>query len=153
MKNIVKTDEGPVALYGHLTTENWFEDFGSGTIRDGRSVIRLADDYLKTVSISSNSPMKVFITPKADIGRWWVEDGLTEFTLFAPDAPNGAEFDFRVVAKRPGHEGIRLEHAPCAYTDRHLYTNVTEVPARYQAEWLKAAEVNQSSPRNNDSDR
>jgi hypothetical protein len=143
MKNIVRTEEGPVELYGHLATENWFEDFGTGTIRGGQAVVPLADDYLQTVSIGTDNPMKVFITPKARIGEWWVESGSDQFTLFAPDAPEGASFDYRVVAKRPGYENARLETAPAGYTDRSLYPDINDVPVSHQAEWLKAEAASQ----------
>jgi hypothetical protein len=143
MKNIVKTEEGPVELYGQVSTENWFEDFGAGEIEAGRAVVPLAEDFLRTVSISKENPIKVFVTPKADLGRWWVVDGQDQFTLFAPDAPDEAMFDYRVVAKRPGHETARLERAPHAYTDRYLYPDISEVPITHQREWLKADSIRQ----------
>ena len=153
MKNTVRTEEVPVVLYGHLTTENWFEDFGSGTIRGGQAVVPLADDYLQTVSISVDNPMKVFITPNARIGEWWVEDGFDRFTVFAPDAPDGATFDYRIVAKRPGYESARLEAAPDAYADRFLYPDISDVPVAHQTEWLKADAVRSESVANPSEDR
>jgi hypothetical protein len=89
--------------------------------------------------------MKVFITPKSRLGEWWVEDGLDEFTLFAPDAPEGATFDYRVVARRPGYENVRLETASEAYADRFLYPDINEVPAAHRTEWLKADSVGNES--------
>ena len=139
MKNIVKTDDGPIELYGHLCTENWFEDFGSGLIRAGRADINLPRDFVQTVTISNDTPIKVFITPNASMGDWWVEKRIDAFTLFAPDAPEGASFDYRVVAKRPGHENLRLEEATAGYADRALYQDLNEVPAQFHDEWKKSA--------------
>ncbi|MBN1424403.1 hypothetical protein JXA88_07595 [Candidatus Fermentibacteria bacterium] len=138
MKSIVRTDDAPVALYGHLTTENWFEDFGSGTIQDGRAMVLLADDFRK-VSAASSLDLKVFITPNAQIGEWWVEKTGLSFTLHAPTAADGSSFDYRVVVRRPGSENLRLEAAPEGYLDRALYTDASEVPAQYRAEWVKRA--------------
>jgi hypothetical protein len=90
--------------------------------------------------------MKVFITPNAPIGgEWWVEKSFTGFTLIAPEAPDGARFDYRVVAKRRGFEDLRLESAPGAYGDHYLYPDVSEVPSQYREEWLKSASSQQST--------
>jgi hypothetical protein len=136
---IVRTEEGPMAVYCQESPENWFEDFGSGTMHRGRAEIELARDFRLTVTINGSYPMRVFITPLADIGRWWVEKGTTGFTLMAPEAPEGAEFDFRVVAKRRGYEDLRLEKATGSYADRFLYPDVNDVPLEYRDLWLKAA--------------
>jgi hypothetical protein len=136
---IVRTEEGPMAVYCQESPENWFEDFGSGEIHGGQAEIQLAGDFRLTVTINDSHPMKVFITPNADIGRWWVEKDNTGFILMAPEAPQGAQFDYRVVAKRKGYEDLRLERAPAAYTDHFLYPNLDEVPALYREEWIRSA--------------
>jgi hypothetical protein len=138
---IVRTEEGPRALYCQESPENWFEDFGSGEIRGGRAAVQLARDFFLTVTIDSKNPMKVFITPNADIGRWWVEKGSAGFVLMAPEAPEGANFDYRVVAKRRGYEDLRLEKVTAAYSDHFLYPHVNDVPLQYQDAWLKTAAV------------
>lgn len=97
---VVRTDDGPKELYCLETPGNWFEDVGGATVKNGKSEVKIAADFLQTVSINSNYPMRVFITPNADMGKWWVEKNETSFTLFAPDAPDGSTFDFRVMAKR-----------------------------------------------------
>ncbi|MCK4597671.1 hypothetical protein KAU04_06505, partial [bacterium] len=135
---IVRTEEGPKAVYCQESPENWFEDFGSGQIHGDRAEIRLAHDFRQTVTVTEMHPMKVFITPNARLGEWWVKKGTTGFTLMAPEAPDGAKFDYRVVAKRRGYEDLRLQPAPAAYADHFLYPNVEEVPPEYQADWLKS---------------
>ncbi|HQP03082.1 MAG TPA: hypothetical protein PLP11_00640 [Bacteroidales bacterium] len=133
----VKTEEGPKELYCQESPENWFEDFGSGVINNGKAVVNIKQDYLMTVTISEQHSMKVFITPNGQMGNWWVEKKEDSFIVYAPDAQNGTEFDFRVVAKRKGYEDIRLKDAPGAYTDKFLYPTVNDVPARYREDWLK----------------
>jgi hypothetical protein len=140
---IVRTEEGPKAVYYQESPENWFEDFGSGEIRGGRADVRLAIDFLQTITVDETNPMKVFITPNADIGRWWVEKGTTSFTLMAPEAPENAQFDYRIVAKRRGYEDLRLEQAPGAYADHFLYPDIGDVPVVHQAAWTKAAPATQ----------
>jgi hypothetical protein len=135
---IVRTEQGPKAVYCQESPENWFEDFGSGQIYGARAEIHLADDFRQTVTVNEIHPMKVFITPNAPIGEWWVEKGTFDFTLMAPDAPDGARFDYRVVAKRQGYEELRLEAAPSAYVDHFLYPQVDEVPLEYREAWQRS---------------
>ncbi|KPL18026.1 MAG: hypothetical protein AMJ92_09960 [candidate division Zixibacteria bacterium SM23_81] len=137
---IVRTEEGPKAVYCQESPENWFEDFGTGAIYDGRAQVQLASDFRQTVTIDEKDPMKVFITPNNRIGgEWWVEKSTTGFTLVAPEAPAGAQFDYRVVAKRRGFEDLRLESTPDAYADRYLYPDMNDVPLEHRDSWLKSA--------------
>ncbi len=138
---IVRTDEGPKELYCQESPENWFEDFGTASIQDGKGHVSLRDDFIMTVTIDDEYPMKVFITPKARIGEWWVEDGISSFTLYAPDAEDGATFDYRVVAKRRGYESIRLRDAKGGWTDHFLYPNIEDVPGEHRFEWVKIVPV------------
>ncbi len=134
----VKTEDGPKELYCQESPENWFEDFGSGVISNGKSVVNIKSDYLMTVTINSQHAIKVFITPNGPMGNWWVEKKDDSFIVHAPDAQNDTEFDFRVVAKRKGYEDLRLKDVPGAYTDKFLYPSVNDVPEKYKEEWLKA---------------
>jgi hypothetical protein len=68
-----------------------------------------------------------------------VEKDNTGFILMAPEAPRGAQFDYRVVAKRKGYENLRLERAPAAYADHFLYPDIDEVPSQYREEWIRSA--------------
>ena len=84
--------------------------------------------------------MMVFITPNDKIGEWWVNDNTKEFTLYAPDAPNGAKFNYRIVAKRKGFEDIRLLPVPESYTDHFLYPDIKDVPEEYRVKWILMAD-------------
>ena len=132
---IVRTEDGPREMCFHQTTESWCEDFGSGRISSGRAEVRLADDYLQTVTVSGAHPLKVFITPNERIGEWWVEKNASGFTLLAPDAPEGARFDYRVAAKQRGYEHDRLIPAPAGYADHNLYPDIADVPVEYRWRW------------------
>jgi hypothetical protein len=137
---IVRTEDGPKEVCFHQATESWCEDFGSGQVIGGRAKIQLADDFQQTVTVSVTYPLKVFITPNQRIGEWWVEKGASGFALVAPDAPDGALFDYRVVAKRLGHEDDRLMAAPAGYGDHFLYPDIADVPLEHRARWRSSAQ-------------
>ena len=134
---IVRTEEGPKAVYCQESPEMWFEDFGSAKIYNGKARIAVAKDFLLTVTINDQYPMKVFITPNAKMGEWWVEKGKKYFVFYAPDAADGSSFDYRIVAKRSGYEERRLDPVPKAYTDHYLYPDINDVPQQYRLEWVK----------------
>jgi hypothetical protein len=132
---IVRTQDGPREMSFHQTTESWCEDFGSGQIFGGRAKVPLAEDFRQTVTVSADHPLKVFITPNERFGEWWVEKGTSGFTLVAPDAPDGSQFDYRVAAKRKGYEDQRLILAPAGYGDHFLYPDISDVPPEYRWRW------------------
>ncbi|MGC9316126.1 MAG: hypothetical protein ACP5G4_10960, partial [bacterium] len=138
---IVRTNDGPKALYCQESPENWFEDFGSGAISGGKARIAVSSDYLSSVTIDGDNPMKVFITPNARLGEWWVEKGQDSFTLHAPEASNGAEFDYRIVAKRKDFEELRMPIITSAWTDHFLYPNIEDVPEEHHEVWIGSAPI------------
>ncbi len=123
---VVKTSKGPTLMYCQESPENWFEDFGEGTLVNGRAHIELDPLFLETVTIDEANPMKVFVTPGGRLGAWWVEKATTSFDLVAPEALDGTRFDYRVVAKRKGYETKRLDHCKAAETDSYLYPELRE---------------------------
>ncbi|MBK7854803.1 MAG: hypothetical protein IPJ79_07720 [Bacteroidetes bacterium] len=142
----VKTPDGPKELYSQESPENWFEDFGKGTIQNGVATVTVAPDYEQTVTINATHPMHAFITPNGNMGNWWIEYNGNTFTVHAPTAANGTAFDYRMVAKRKGYEDLRLKKAPGAYTDKFLYPNVNDVPSEYREAWLKQNAPMEQSP-------
>jgi hypothetical protein len=123
---VVRTSQGPTLLYCQESPENWFEDFGEGSFAAGEATVRLDPLFSETVTIDSNHPMKVFIAPNQNIGAWWIEKGTDSFTVKAPDAAEGARFDYRVVAKRKGFETRRLDYCKAAEKDTYLYPELRE---------------------------
>jgi len=134
---IVRTEEGPKALYCQESPENWFEDVGKSKIAGGKAVVSVAKDFMQTVTINDEYPMNVFITPNADLGgRWWVEEKHDEFVLHAPEAPDGAGFTYRIIAKRKDFEELRMPVISNAWTDHFLYPNVEDIPQEHRNAWV-----------------
>ena len=135
---VVRTEEGPKALYCQESPEVWFEDFGSGKIVDGKAVVKLKRDFLQTVTINEKYPMKVFIQMSDTRVKYKLTKGFDYFTIEVVEGPtDDVEFDYRVVAKRKGYEDRRLDPVPSAYTDHFLYPDINDVPQEYRLEWVK----------------
>ncbi|UPT69278.1 MAG: hypothetical protein M0D57_09450 [Sphingobacteriales bacterium JAD_PAG50586_3] len=132
----VRTVNGPKEVYAQESPELWFEDFGSAAVNGGIATVTLAADFMQTVTINDNHEMKVFVTPNDDLGNWYIKKSGNTFTLHAPNAVNGAKFDFRVVAKRKGYEDLRLRTNDAAWSDTYLYHDINDVPAQYRADWV-----------------
>ncbi len=90
--------------------EVWFEDFGGGRLVHGEARIELDPVFLESVTISEQHPMRVFITMKGESMPVWVEHGRDHFVVHESlGGLSGAEFDWRVVAKRKDLESRRLD--------------------------------------------
>jgi hypothetical protein len=97
-----------VALSSIGAAEDWFEDAGSAQLSNGSAVVRLEPTFAQT--INSKVEYHVFLTPKGDCEGLYVSS----------ETPGGFEvhelhhgnssvaFDYRIMAKRKGHENIRL---------------------------------------------
>ena len=118
---IIRTSTGPREVYCQESPEVWFEDFGGGEIHNGRCRVDLPSDFAEIVTVDEDHPMRVFITPCGNMGNWWIEKDEKGFILYAPDAPDGTKFDWRVAAKRKHFEDRRLEIRISAYDDPYLY--------------------------------
>ena len=92
--------------------ENWFEDFGSGELKNGVAWVPLDKTFAETVN--PELEYHVFVTPGGDCRGLYV----------AKRTPNGFEvrelgqgrsstgFDYRIVARRRGFEKQRFAEAP-----------------------------------------
>ena len=118
---IIRTKTGPKEVYCQESPEVWFEDFGGGEVRGGVCRVDLRDDFAEIVTVDEEHPMRVFITPCGKLGNWWIEKDQQGFTLFAPDASDGTQFDWRIAAKRKFFEDKRLELRISSYDDPYLY--------------------------------
>lgn len=135
----VRTVDGPKEVYSQESPEIWFEDFGSSSVINGQAFVNLQNDFVSTVTVNDQYPIKVFITPNSRLGDWWVEKNGTSFTLHAPDAADGSAFDYRIIAKRQGYEDYRMKDVPESYTDYNLYQNIEDVPEEYRQKWVENA--------------
>jgi hypothetical protein len=97
-----------VALYSVQSPENWFEDFGSGTLSNGAAMIALDPEFAQTVSLAAG--YHVFITPNGDCKGLYVSNKTaSSFEVRESGAGTSAvTFDYRIVAKRTGYENVRL---------------------------------------------
>jgi hypothetical protein len=108
---IVETqDHGWRTLYTIESPQNWFEDFGQGTLAGGEAVVAIEPIFAQTVNLEQ--PYHVFLTPLGNCGLYVAEQTATSFTV---RALNGAAcdvgFHYRIIAPRLDYEDLRLEPA------------------------------------------
>jgi hypothetical protein len=97
-----------VAMYSLQSPESWLEDFGSGELSAGRTVIALDPTFAGTIDGAGD--YHIFLTPNGDCKGLYVE-AKTAAGFVVRELGGGSSnvaFDFRVVAKRRGYETIRL---------------------------------------------
>jgi hypothetical protein len=106
----VDADDGArkVSVYAVQSPENWFEDFGSGTLSNGAARVALDPTFASTVNTTTD--YHVFLTPKGDCkGLYVANETATGFEVQElGGGHSGVAFDYRIVAKRNGFESVRL---------------------------------------------
>jgi len=140
---VMRTSKGPAALYCQESPENWFEDFGSTTLTNGRAHVELDALFLETVTVDSRHPLKVFVQQTSgNPVNLVVQKGTTGFDIVGP-AGSDISFDYRVVAKRKGFENLRLKVVDAGYNDPVLYPdpNDPQIPAQIRAKRLETARL------------
>jgi hypothetical protein len=128
MTSIVLTSKGPTGLGVHTTAGDWVEDFGEGTLSNGRGHVDLDPVFLETVTISKDHPLKVFVQPQDPACKGVAAiPGSTGFDVveLLEGRSNGA-FAYRVIAKRKGCEESRLEIVEAARNSSYLYPELRE---------------------------
>ena len=128
MNSVVMTSQGPTALDVHTTAGNWVEDFGEARLVDGRAQVELDPVFLETVTIDATNPMQVFLQAYHNsCAGLVVERDETRFDVYNPLDPSASgDFGYRVVAKKKGFEGRRLDVCEAARTDPYLYPELRE---------------------------
>ena len=138
---VVATADGARLVYAEEATEVWFTDYGTGTLENGLAEIPIDPVFAQTVNLEE--PYHVFVQVNGDAQVYVAERTLEGFTVRLRDGDPDVGFFYRVVAKRLGHEGRRLERAPWADDDPNLYPdrklkregrNVTGAPATEEPE-------------------
>ena len=97
-----------VALNSIAAAEEWFEDAGNGKLTNGSAAVHLDPTFAQTVN--SNVEYHVFLTPKGDCEGLYVSNETTS-GFEVRELRHGRSnvgFDYRIMAKRRGHENIRL---------------------------------------------
>jgi hypothetical protein len=97
-----------VALFSMESPEVWFEDFGSGRLSGGATIITLDPKFIQTVNLSLG--YHVFLTPKGDCkGLFVTGENNSGFEVRElGGGKSSVEFDYRIVAHRNGYETKRL---------------------------------------------
>ena len=95
-------------LYCVESPESWFEDFGKGTLVDGKASITLDPDF---VAIVKDSDYHIFMTPNGDSKGLYVECQTPEGFQVSEQqgGTSNVGFSYRVVAKRKDIAGPRFE--------------------------------------------
>jgi len=108
--SVVDVDNGSrkIALYAVQAPQNWFEDFGSGQLSHGSTVVHLEAVFAQTVN--SELEYHVFLTPNGDCrGLYVSRKSPTSFEVHELDGgTSNVGFDYRIVALRKGYESVRL---------------------------------------------
>jgi hypothetical protein len=95
------------ALYSLDTAEPVVEDFGEGRLANGRAAVRLDSNF---AAVADGSAYHVFLTEGGDYGGLYVpKKDATGFEVRARDSAAAGTFSYRVVARRKGAPGRRLE--------------------------------------------
>lgn len=94
-------------LYCVEAPEAWFEDFGEGTVANGKAMVALDPDFAALVETKQ---YYVFLTEQGDHNALFVTNRTaTGFEVHAKGAPTaGGAFHYRVVAKRKDIAAPRL---------------------------------------------
>jgi hypothetical protein len=109
---VVHTPSGAKALYTEESTEVWFTDYGFGRLANGRTRVLLDPSFAQT--INPDEPYHVFLQARGRAELYVGETTPLGFEVVLKDGDPSAEFSYRIVAKRLGFEGKRLEAAPWA---------------------------------------
>ncbi len=101
-------------LYAVESAEVWHEDLGTATLANGETTVVFESIFAQTVNLQedyhvfltplSQEPVLLYVTAKT-------VSGFTVRGVTLDGRPAACSFDYRVVAKRLGYEGVRLELA------------------------------------------
>ena len=129
---VVPVDGGSrnVALYAVESPENWFEDYGGGTLVSGSATVTLDPVFAQTVNTGTS--YRVFVTPKGDCRGLYVtnETGSSFEVHELGGGHSNIEFDYRIIAKRKGYENIRMADKTEAIAAMKQHAQKREVAAK-----------------------
>ena len=107
---VVPTSKGERLLYVEESTEVWFTDYGFGQLQGGATRIVFDEVFAETVNL--DQPYHVFVQAYGDSDLYVTNRSPVGFDVRSRSGAMDSEFSYRVVAKRVGFEGHRLEPAP-----------------------------------------
>lgn len=105
----LRNSERAVKTYSVQSTENWYEDAGSAQLVNGVVHVQLDATFGQTVNTGVD--YHVFLTPGGDCDGLYVTNKTADgFDVHEQHGGHSnIAFDFRIMAKRTGHENERLE--------------------------------------------
>jgi hypothetical protein len=127
----VQLDDGRhVALSAVQSPEDWFEDYGSGSLSDGVATVALEPTFAQTVN--AGVEYHVFLTPAGDCEGLYITNK-TPNSFEVHELRGGHSsvgFDYKIVVKRKGHENVRLADKTEMYNQMkaHGQTAAAEKP-------------------------
>ena len=106
---VTKDGERAVKTYSVQSAENWYEDAGSAQLVNGVAHVELDPTFGQTVN--SDVEYHVFLTPGGDSdGLYVINKTAQGFDVHEQHGGHSnIAFDYRIMAKRAGHENERLE--------------------------------------------
>jgi hypothetical protein len=110
VKSLATSSDGTktVETYSMQSPENWMEDFGSGSLKNGSAMVTIEPAFAETVAASAD--YHVFLTPRGDSRGLYVTN-VTGTGFEVRESGGGTStlsFDYRIVAKRRGYERQRM---------------------------------------------
>jgi hypothetical protein len=112
---VVKTSNyGPRLLYAVESSEVWFEDIGTATLKNGTITIAFEPIFAETVDLKAD--YHVYVTPLCDEAvvlfvTAKTTEGFAVKGVTLDNQPSSCAFDYRVMAKRWGYSDVRLAPA------------------------------------------
>jgi hypothetical protein len=105
----LKDSQTSVKTYSVQSTENWYEDAGSAKLVNGVVHVELESTFSQTVN--TEVAYQVFLTPGGDSEGLYVTNKTANgFDVHEQHGGHSnIDFDYRIMAKRTGHETERLE--------------------------------------------
>jgi hypothetical protein len=132
VSDVVSADSGArkVSLYSVQSSENWFEDAGSGQLSNGSARIALDSTFAQTVN--AGVEYHVFLTPNGDSkGLYVSQKTATGFEVHEQGGGTSSiAFDYRIMAKRVGYENVRLTDVTQQFNKREARREQMMHPVR-----------------------
>jgi hypothetical protein len=97
---------GQRELYAVESPGEWFEDFGTARVVGAQAIVRIDPVFNET--ISTHREYHVFLTPNGRCTLYVADKEPDFFKVKRLAGSRGCAFDYRIVARRRGHENARL---------------------------------------------
>jgi len=116
---VVATSDGARLMYAEEAAEVWFADYGFGRLAAGSATVAIDPTFAEVVDLGI--PYHVFVQGYGAATLAVTQREADRFVVRSSDRLDGAEFSYRIVAKRRGYGTARLERAAWADGDANLF--------------------------------